>query len=355
MNKDQIWEEIKNDKSEIYGQSVIDLFLQLTDDIKENHFFELNQKQIDSLSSKAIRNLLLKSTEVQKVSKLLGKKGFNKLDTTQIEYLLDSASDRRTYGQWNQMSYDGNKIDIIIAILQYKDTTDPDIFHIILSSKDADELVEILDHVGKENLNKMTSSKIAYLLSNFLNQFGSFGSDEGFKMFKIFAERLGKDINRLESRHLSWTGSGLGIKSREIIPDANSKNKEYLEEILQVLGPENLDKLTGGQINILLDTQDIEYRKKLGRILGDRLDKLSDKVVSAMIFGPFDNNLDLFNAADVADSLGVSRMSKWLKSNDAKETIALMKQKVEKTSRNAYDWEDNFNSFMKWIKENIKD
>jgi hypothetical protein len=89
--------------------------------------------------------------------------------------------------------------------------------------------------------------------------------------------------------------------------------------------------------------------------LGDRLNKLSDKVVSAMIFGPFDNNLDLFNAADVAESLGNSRMSKWLKSNEAKETIDLMRQKVEKTSSLAHDWEDNFNAFMKWIKENVKD
>lgn len=344
MSRDQIWQDIKNDKSEIYGQSVVDLFLQLTDHLDEEHFFQLDRKQVDKLGPSAIVDLLYRSGDTQKISELLGEKGFNKLGKDQVKHLVDA---------WRPSA---KKVkNTIIAILKYKETTDSDISIILSSARDAEDLHEILDFVGEENLNKLGSSSIANLLSKFLNKFGAFGSDEGFKMFKIFAEKLGENINKLESRHLSWTGTGMGVKAKELIPDADSSNKEYLEEILQILGPKNLDKLTGGQINFLLYTQDIEYRKKLGRILGNRLDKLSDKVVSAMIFGPFDNNLDLYNAADVADSLGANRITKWLKSNEAKETIALMKQKVEKTSRNAHDWEDNFNAFMKWVKENIRD
>lgn len=347
MSRDQIWQEIKNDKSEIYGQSVMDLFLQLTDHLDEEHFFELNQSQIDKLNPQTIVDLLYRSTEIQKVSDLLGRKGFNKLDNNMVEYLVNGS---HGIGE----KHDRRVKENAIAILKYKDITESDIYNIISPEKDADNLEKKLTMVGKENLNKLGSSSMANLLSKFLNKFGTFGADEGFKMFKILIERLGENINKLESRHLSWTGSGMGVKAKEIIPDAKSKSNDYLEEILDLLGPKNLDKLTGGQINILLDTDDLEYRKRLGKVLGERLDKLSDKVVSAMIFGPFDNNLDLFNAADVADSLGTNRMSKWLKSNEAKETIDLMKEKVEKTKRNAHDWEDNFNAFMKWIRENIR-
>lgn len=357
MNRNKIWEEIKNDTSEIYGQSVLDLFLQLTDHIEKNHFFQLNDKQRNMLNSNAIVDLLFRidqkdeSEDLEKVAELLGKKNFNKIDTNQIRYLLS---------QW-----ENEENHIFKYILKYKDVGMDDLFPMLISAGDSNRLKSMLDLIGNRldmvfsttGRNKqqqiLDSLNIAKLLTNYLNKFGTFGADEGFKMFKLFVERLGDNINKLESRHISWTpGSSAAF---QLIPRGQSSHlHDYLEEILELLGPKNLDKLTGGQINTLLDTDNIEYRKRLGRALGDRLDKLSDKVISAMIFGPFDNNLDLFNAADVADSLGINRISKWLKSNEANETIDLMKEKVEKTKRNAHDWEDNFNAFMKWIRENIK-
>jgi len=45
MNKNEIWEQIKNDKTMIYGQSMLDVFLQTTEDLKIDHFLELDDKQ----------------------------------------------------------------------------------------------------------------------------------------------------------------------------------------------------------------------------------------------------------------------------------------------------------------------
>jgi hypothetical protein len=45
MNKNEIWEEIKQDKSIIYGQSMLEVFLQTTEDLKIDHYLELNDKQ----------------------------------------------------------------------------------------------------------------------------------------------------------------------------------------------------------------------------------------------------------------------------------------------------------------------
>jgi len=345
MDRDQIWEEIKNDKSEIYGQSVIDSFLQLTKHINKNHFLELNDKQKSIVSSGAIVDLLLrldhegKTEDVDKIAKSLGKKNFNKIEKDQVRHLLS---------QWQN-----DENHIFNYILKYKDVDGDDLYYVLISANDSDNLKRILNLISEDQLGYLSSIHIGKLLTDYLNKFGSFGSDEGFEMFKILANKLGENINKLESRHLAWTGRGLGVISKEIIPDSKNIHKKHLEEILEILGPKNLDKLTGGQINMLLDTEDIEYRKKLCLLLGERLNKLSDKVVSAMIYGPFINNLDLYNAVDVADSLGPNRMSKWLQSNESQETIELMKQKANQTSSTAHDWEDNFNAFMKWIKDNI--
>jgi hypothetical protein len=45
MNKNEIWEEIKNDKTIIYNQSMLDVFLQTTIYLELDHYLELNDKQ----------------------------------------------------------------------------------------------------------------------------------------------------------------------------------------------------------------------------------------------------------------------------------------------------------------------
>ena len=45
MNKDEVWEKIKEDKSKIYNQNVLDVFLQVTDNLRLSHYLELTEKQ----------------------------------------------------------------------------------------------------------------------------------------------------------------------------------------------------------------------------------------------------------------------------------------------------------------------
>jgi hypothetical protein len=54
MNKNEIFEQIKNDKTMIYGQSMLDVFLQTTEDLKIDHYLELDDKQ-----KKLINNAIL--------------------------------------------------------------------------------------------------------------------------------------------------------------------------------------------------------------------------------------------------------------------------------------------------------
>jgi ankyrin repeat protein len=41
MNKDEIWERIKDDETEVYGQSMLDMFLKTTKNLEARHYKEL--------------------------------------------------------------------------------------------------------------------------------------------------------------------------------------------------------------------------------------------------------------------------------------------------------------------------
>jgi ankyrin repeat protein len=60
MNKNEIWEEIKNDKTMIYGQSILDVFLQTTEELEFQHYLTLDDKQKEYVykNSLILKNLL---------------------------------------------------------------------------------------------------------------------------------------------------------------------------------------------------------------------------------------------------------------------------------------------------------
>jgi ankyrin repeat protein len=60
MNKNEIWEKIKKDKSIIYNQSMLDIFLQTTNTLELDHYLELDDKQKEYIykNSLVLKNLL---------------------------------------------------------------------------------------------------------------------------------------------------------------------------------------------------------------------------------------------------------------------------------------------------------
>jgi hypothetical protein len=45
MNKDKIWQQIKNDKTIIYNEPILDIFIKLNKELSENHYNELTKDQ----------------------------------------------------------------------------------------------------------------------------------------------------------------------------------------------------------------------------------------------------------------------------------------------------------------------
>ena len=109
MNKNEIWEEIKQDKSIIYNQSMLDIFLQTTNTLELDHYLELDDKQKEYVykNSLILKNLLSGAIQQNQLDiiKLLINKGAKNLGNA---VLVASK-----YAKW-----DAAKLIIDIAIEQ---------------------------------------------------------------------------------------------------------------------------------------------------------------------------------------------------------------------------------------------
>lgn len=57
MNKDSIWEELKRDGTEVYGQSMMDMFLRTTEELDPRHFAELPESKKGLVSPQTVLGL----------------------------------------------------------------------------------------------------------------------------------------------------------------------------------------------------------------------------------------------------------------------------------------------------------
>jgi hypothetical protein len=259
MSRNEVWEQIKNDKNLMYGKPMLDVFLQLTKNLSERHFLELNKEQIEKLSLDAIVDVIWGAKDIEKVAEMLGSQAFNKLDSGQVNYIIRNDDDYHSADETQTFT----KTD---AILKYRTLNEVDIGNILLFRTDVEDLKKLLNRIEKDKLKLLGADKVAYLLINYLTKFGPFGADEGFKMFKTFAQALGDHINIFKQSHV-WN-----FLDREL-PSVAGEN---LEEILDLLGNENLKKITDEGIEIF-QQQGLRYKQsgqKQDADIGMYFDKL---------------------------------------------------------------------------------
>jgi hypothetical protein len=95
MSLERIWQDIKNDKSEIYGASMLDAFLVLTKQLDSKHFDELRPEQKKKIGPDAAIDLLTLALIYDPTGKAfkrraeeMGMEVFDKFDSDQIGYIL---------------------------------------------------------------------------------------------------------------------------------------------------------------------------------------------------------------------------------------------------------------------------
>lgn len=320
MDRDKIWQQIKNDDSQLYGQPILDVFLQTTDFLSEPHFLELNKNQIDKLTGDAIYSLFYYASDIKKIADLIGQ-NINKISVNHVYTLLEKdENDIKNTNIYNGLdaalekrkSYQRRD-----AIFQYKNiNNDRDVYSLLsYMPNDLNYLKKTVEKIGEEKLKYLEPHSILRLLKNFLN------FDESGDAFAFFANKLGSSIEKIPAD-----------KIVELIPAPSAKADEGLdriEKIMKSLGKENLSKLEDKGIKGLLSHGSMNLRKKTSELLGREIDKLSDRSIDELVESVFINISKDPNAlAKMVDIIGEEKFAKWFNSPSGKETISSFKNGI---------------------------
>lgn len=335
MNRDEVWKKIKNDNSQLYGQPILDVFLQTTDFLSETHFLELNKNQIDKLTGDTIYSLLYYATDVKKIAHLIGQninkisanhvytlleKDENEIKNTNIYSGLDAALEKRKSYQRRD------------AIFQYKNiNNDRDIYSLLsYIPNDLDYLNKTIEKIGEEKLKYLESHSILKLLKKFLN------FDDSGDTFEFFANKLGPNVEKIP-----------GDKIFELIPPPSNKPDEgldRLEKVIKTITKKSLSKLDEKDIKGLLNHGSMKFRKKMADLLGEEMNRLSDRSIDELldsVFVGFNNDTNAL--AKMVDVIGEERFVKWLDSPAGRETISSFKKGIDTTKneilKKAQSWQ----------------
>lgn len=322
VDRDEIWQQIKNDKFEIYGQSMLDVFLQVTDSISEPHFFELNKDQISKLSGDAIYTLLYYADDVKKIADLIGH-NINKLSVNHVYELLKKDNNQIS----NIAIRSGEEAAKLArqkyrrrnAILEYKNiNNDRDIYSLLAICPDRIECIkDTLDVIGEERLNYLEPISIYKILHRLRSL------DHTGEAFELFAKKLKSNIEKIPEG-----------KVIELIPSFRGGTEgstwtaelNYLEKIMKSLGEKNLNKLDDKAIKHLLTYGPIKFREKIASVLGDLRNKLSDESISTLVDEAMRSPS---SSSKIIDLVGEERFKKWFGSPEGQKEIGGWKRVID--------------------------
>jgi hypothetical protein len=140
MNRDEIWQQIKNDKSTIYGDSVLDSFLKITEKLDPNHYKELTKEQQKKISPQAALYILGKFENLSLGAELIGIENFNKIEDPL--HLVNHGTDRRAD-------------QLIDLIKKYHKNSEKLAYRMALVSKNPEEIIKYFgDKIYKIHTNQ---------------------------------------------------------------------------------------------------------------------------------------------------------------------------------------------------------
>lgn len=337
MNKDEVWEQIKNDKSDIYGQPLFDVFLQVVDQLSERHFFDLNKDQRNKLTGDTIYSLLYYADDVKKIADLIGQ-NINKLSEQHVYELLKKDKTEITNAGYSAMQQASSR-DVSSAraasvefasqkylrkdaILEYKNiNNDRDIYALLSIHSNhinnVSDLNKIIEKIGEEKLNYLSPISISKLLKDFSHL------DKTGDSFEFFTKKLKSNLEKIPDDAVV-----------ELIPvfqggaeggDTWTMELNRIEKIIKALGEHNLNKLNDKAIKHLLTYGPIKFREKIASVLGDLRNKLSDDSISDL----FDEAMrSPSSSSKIINLIGEERFNKWFESPEGQREIGEWKRVI---------------------------
>jgi len=173
------------------------------------------------------------------IAQLLGSENINKLNNNYVYSLLKYAK---------------NPDEIAKLIIQYKDLTNDNIYMLLKFATDKNEVAKLL---GSENINKLDDDYVPSLVKYAENPDGTENRDEMAKLIIQYKDLTDDNVHDLIYYTNDKDGiANLIIQSKKDLNDYNVflllRNAKNKEEIAQLLGTENINKLTDDYVPSLL-------------------------------------------------------------------------------------------------------
>lgn len=195
---DKIWQDIKNDNSEIYGMKMLDVFLMLTKTIDSKHFNELTASQKKKIGPEAAVDLLVLAlildssgpaswvdggSRFKKRAEEMGMEVLSKLDADHITYILEemiantkSLEHAFVFGDnLRKLKNSTNAVRVLLNSIQYKHNNDgkTDLLEQFLSILRKYNLVdeEIKEKISYSFASRETSEEERDVVRKFLDEF----------------------------------------------------------------------------------------------------------------------------------------------------------------------------------------
>ena len=257
MTKDEVWEKIKNEPIELYNQSFLDVFLQVSDHISYKHFASLpeSKKKLVNNFYSIIEDLLMNSKIKELVELSEFKKEF-KLDSpfavsTSLTHLLKLCY---TYTKGNSLAVESLMKIINKSNLSYYDLLR--LFHFFTGDYDQIKYLNVL----KNHFSKLPDHAVVSLFTKKYE----YHQDE---IVFHFAKLLKDEIARINDRYI-------------LILLETILEKDYKKSFEEIVKYIDFSKLDGNQIVMLLLSygRHVLYEQKmfiLVELLGDNIKKLN--------------------------------------------------------------------------------
>ena len=227
---DQIWNEIKNDKTKIYeNQTMFDVFLATIDNLKPEHFMELSPKDRNKVNENVVYRLI-RFADNTKILEFIGRENINRLPSNYVGHLLNAAAKSEVH----EMS----GVSTIQGMVEFLGKHHVDklngssVFPILNNAENKIEAAEIL---GRQNIDKLSGTQVFNLLVEFIYD-GYQSRSVVIKKLKEMIKILGtENLNKLSGSHVDHLIRGLSS------PRFHGINPSE-QELEGLFGRENLDK-----------------------------------------------------------------------------------------------------------------
>lgn len=196
MKKDEVWGKIKSDTTQIYGQSIFNVFLITTENIQYNHFFQLNPNELEILNEKAIIDLIDSITLTDSSQRKYLNKIFNFLIKFRknipeiiIFYILSYSDTPLKFGKLLGKNLSKLSSYLIYNLIEIytrrgKDLTDiykilgdniknlnlDDLQDLFFNMSELKDLKTLLNIVGNEKIVELLTGNIANLINQLLER-----------------------------------------------------------------------------------------------------------------------------------------------------------------------------------------